>query len=371
MIKFIFFGRITQEKWINQIMEVFSRLYKEWITNWHIDIYWDWPLLHQCKIWSHSLPLNTHIHGRSNQQTIIQSLRTMHYALMPSVVIESFGMSALESLIAGVTVIWTKLWGLEQFIEEEYDTNIYDIYTIIKKVIMDFSQEKRRKESKIAHEKAGIYSQQKRLEKVKNIGDIKEVFLVSDYITRIGWIESMLFNMKRLLEENWSRVFMYWWKLRKNKRVWLWRKIGLFSTSYNWSNHIALRIWIQKYKPTLIRLHSVNRYLWWFPITALLKSPKTQILCSIHDLGMFHPFGADVWSIKDIPEFSLTGFTSVTKNPLKKILIWFKFISLLLLKKQLIKKVDIWIVPSNFMIDIVHQKRQIPLRKIIVLPHFI
>ena len=371
MIKFIYFWRVTYEKGIDQVIEAFSQLHQEWITNWFLDIYWIWALLPICKERAKKLPHNIHVHWRANQNTIHNALHSMHYCLMPSRVIESFWMSALESLSFWVPVIWTKNWWLEPFIGDEYDSNKHSLHTILQKAISNFSSENRRKEAKIAHEIASQYTREKRLQKVSHMWDVSSVFLISDYIARVWGIESLLFNIKHVLEEIWSHVYMYWWKLKKNKRLWLWRKLGLFSTSYNWSNYIKISLWLKQYKPTLIWLHSVNRYLWWFPISALQKSHDKQIWCSVHDIGMFHPFGADVSSVNDVPNFSLSWFTSVTKNPLKKIIIWLKFMSIWMLKKQLMKKVDTWIVPSAFMIDILHQKRQIPLGKIVVLPHFI
>lgn len=371
MIKFIYFGRVTYEKGIDQVIEAFSQLHKEWITNWFLDIYWDWPLLDSCKAFAKALPHNIHIHWRASQNTIHTALHGMHYCLMPSRVIESFWMSALESLSYGVPVVGSKLWWLEQFITDEYDTYQQSLYSILKKTITHFSPEERRKEAKKAHDIAAGYTREKRLQTVKHMWNTQSVFLVSDYIARIWWIESILFNMKYILEDDGSHVYMYWRKLKKNKRIWLWRKIWLISTSYNWSNYIKLRMWELSHKPTLIWLHSVNRYLWWFPISALQKTHDKQIWCSIHDMWMFHPFGAEVVSLDDIPRFSLGWFTSVTKNPIKKIVIWLKFLSVWMVKRQLTKKVDTWIVPSQFMVDVIHKKRNIPLRKIVVLPHFI
>ena len=371
MIKFIYFWRVTHEKGIDQVIEVFSQLHQEWITNWFLDIYGDGVLLNQCKNRAKKLPNNIHVHWRANQNTIHTALHTMHYCLMPSRVIESFWMSALESLSYWVPVIGTKTWWLEQFISDEYDCNQHTLYAILKKNISHFSPENRRKEAKVAHEIATQYTREQWIKKVKHMGNTSSVFLISDYIARIWWIESLLFNIKYILEDDWSHIYMYWWKLKKNKRLWLWRKLWLFSTSYNRSNYIKIRLGLAQHKPTLVWLHSVNRYLWWFPISALQRSQDKQIWCSVHDIWMFHPFGADVSLVSDIPEFSLSWFVSVTKNPLKKIIIWLKFMSLLLLKKQLMKKVDMWIVPSRFMVDVLHKKRNIPLIKITTLPHFI
>lgn len=371
MIKFIYFWRVTYEKGIDQVIEAFSQLYDNWITNWFLDIYWDWSMLAECKTWAKRFPHNVHIHWRASQNTIHTALHSMHYCVMPSRVIESFGMSALESLSFWIPVIWTKTWWLEQFITDEYDSNNHSLYSILKKNITEFSPESRRKESKIARDTTTQYTREKWLQKVKHMGNTASTFLVSDYIARIWGIESLLFNIKHILEDDWSQVYMYWWKLKKNKRLGLWRKLWLFSTSYNWSNYIKISVWLKKHKPTLVWLHSVNRYLGWFPISALQKSEDKQIWCSVHDIWMFHPYGADVSSVNDVPEFSLSWFTSVTSNPFKKIIIWLKFLSMWMLKKQLIKKVDMWIVPSSFMIEILHKKRDISHRKITVLSHFI
>lgn len=371
MIKFIYFGRLTEEKWIDTIIDSFSRIYKKWIHNWHIDIYGDWPLLSTCKERSSSLPHNIQVHWRASQQTIHNALRWMHYTLMPSKVIESFWMSALESLSLWVPVIGAKVWWLVPFIEENMNIVSSSLETIIETLLLSFSSENHRKDMKQAHNVANEYTREKRREKIQHIWDMSSVFLISDYIARVWWIESILFNMKHVLEEHWSHVHMYGWKIQKWKKMNIMRKIGLIWTAVNRWQYLKLLIWQKKYKPTILWLHSVNRYLWWLPIRALHSSSTRQIWCSVHDMWMFHPFWAQVTSIDTIPNFSLAGFMSVTKNPFKKTLIALKFFSIWLLQKQLTKKVSMWFVPSAYMVDVLHKKRHIPTRKIVVLPHFI
>ncbi len=353
------------------MIEAFSQLYDEWITNRSLSIYWDGDRWNFCASRAKKIPHNAHYYWRTSQNTIHNALRSMHYCIMPSRVIESFWMSALESLSHWVSIIWTRKWWLEQFIIDDYDCEKRPLYEILKKIITSFSQEKRKKDSKLAHEIAQKYTREAWLKKVISMGDIKTTFLISDYIARVWGIESTLFNSKHIIEDQWWQVYMFWWKLKKTKRIWLWRKLWLISTAYNRSNYRKISRWQKKYNPSLIWLHSVNRHLGRLPISALEKRKNCSIWCSVHDLWMFHPYGASIENINQLPDFTVSWFTQVSKNPLKKVMIFLKFLNIHFLKKQLEKKVDLWIVPSEFMIDTIHHKRWIPKEKIKVLPHFI
>lgn len=284
---------------------------------------------------------------------------------------ESFWMSALEALAAWVPVIGPKHWWLQQLISSQFDTTTIWLYACVESSIKNYLSEEHRKEMKIAHQTAAHFTREKWREKIQHLGDTSTVFLISDYIARVWGIESMLYNTKHVLENHGSQVYMYGWKLQKAKKTPLLRKIWLMSTAYNRRQYLSIALGQKQHKPTVIWLHSVNRYLWWLPISALKKNPSVQVRCSIHDMGMFHPFGAQVTLLDDIPASSIWGFMSISNNPIKKLLIALKYLNVLFVKKQLIKKVDIWFVPSPFLVDLLHQKRGIPLRKIIVLPHFI
>lgn len=371
MIKFIFFGRLVKEKWIDLIIEAFSRLHKEWITNWHLEIYGEGPYAGVCKQFAENHPRNILLHWRTAQSTIYANLQSVHYCLMPSTVIESFGMSALESLSMWAPVIGRKIWGLEQFVDDKYDCNTKSLYTILKDTITNFSLETRKHESQKSLEKAKKYNQHNRLEKVKHLWNTTRTLIVSDYTTKIWWVEIILANNKKALETIWSETILAWWNIQKTNLLSLKRKLWLIATAFNLPIFLQIKNKIKKLQPTLIWLHCLNRHIWRFPLTTIHKQANTKIICTIHDLGMFHPFWADVSSPQDLPNFSLKWFMSLSKNPINKLLMGLKFINLQLLKKQLTKKVDTRIVPSDFMVSILHQKRHIPTEKIQVLANFI
>jgi hypothetical protein len=290
---------------------------------------------------------------------------------MPSLVIESFGMSALESIAEWVPVIWSKIWGLAQFVEDNYDSTSKPLYDILKECISTFSLEKRKQESYEAEEKAKQYTKKHRLKIVEEHARVDKATIISDYTSKIWWIESIIYNSKKALESEWASVQLLWWRIKKNESQGIKRKLWLIATAFNLPLFAHIHNEIREKKPTLVWLHSVSRFLWRLPIAWIPLRKKSQIRCTIHDLGMLHPFGAGVTNLDMIPEFSLAWFTGMTTNIIKKFLIALKFANIRMVKKQLERKVNLRTVPSTFMVDILHQKRGIPKEKILALPHFI
>ncbi|HBB04615.1 TPA: hypothetical protein DCZ39_07130 [Patescibacteria group bacterium] len=126
-------------------------------------------------------------------------------------------------------------------------------------------------------------------------------------------------------------------------------------------------------KPDLIRYNSVMRYLGRAPIR-ISKHTSAKKWMMFHDLGYFYPFPSQLTSEHQIKTpFTLKHFLASyqTNNPLKKLAITGKYFSLLLIKKQLEKRMDTFLVPSDFMKDIVHKSYHIDNEKIVTFPHFI
>jgi hypothetical protein len=94
----------------------------------------------------------------------------------------------------------------------------------------------------------------------------------------------------------------------------------------------------------------------------------------IHDLGYFYPFPSQLSNEHQIKTpFTCRNFLASyeTKNPLKKLAIVGKYISLHLIKKQVQKRIDSYLVPSPFMKDILHDSYKTDNKKIKIFPHFI
>lgn len=93
-----------------------------------------------------------------------------------------------------------------------------------------------------------------------------------------------------------------------------------------------------------------------------------------HDLGYFAPFPSKLHEEKQIKTpFMLSNFikTQPTKNPIKKLAIIGKYLSLKLIQTQLKKQIDTFLVPSAFMEDIVQKSYKISKEHIKTFSHFI
>lgn len=141
----------------------------------------------------------------------------------------------------------------------------------------------------------------------------------------------------------------------------------------NFWESMKLKRKIKKMKPDLIRYNSVMRYLGRAPLRISKNSPAKKWMM-FHDLTYFYPFPSQLTHENQIKTpFTLKHFLGSypTKNPLKKLAIIGKYLSLCLIKKQLQKRMDTFLVPSDFMKDIVHKSYKIDNEKIKVFPHFI
>lgn len=87
------------------ILDVFSKLHDEGITNWSLDIYGAGALENECTQLAKKLSDNVIFHGRGEHEHVMRLLKEKDFCLMPSLIIETFGLSALESLRAGTPVI--------------------------------------------------------------------------------------------------------------------------------------------------------------------------------------------------------------------------------------------------------------------------
>ena len=149
--------------------------------------------------------------------------------------------------------------------------------------------------------------------------------------------------------------------------------VGIITGLGNFWEAIKLQRKIKKIQPDLIRYNSVMRYLGRTPLR-ISKFSQAKKWMMFHDLGYFYPFPSQLTSEHQIKTpLTLQHFISSypTKNPLKKLAIIGKYISLHLIKKQLQKRVDTYLVPALFMKNILHKSYSIENNTIEIFPHFI
>jgi hypothetical protein len=126
---------------------------------------------------------------------------------MPSRFLETFGLSALTALSRGLPVIGYKKGGLVQFVDEELDLGKFkgnldeQLYQLIS------SLGNRQIHPAFGHlpltrkdvEKYSKESWKKKIQAM--IGDKKKILLVSDFVSKVGGIETYIYDVKEILED--------------------------------------------------------------------------------------------------------------------------------------------------------------------------
>lgn len=401
-INFIFFGRFEEGKWFDMIIDLIDTLYQDkraWrnkiIDQVRFFIFWDWTLKNRFL-----LKLDNLIHNMEDFQSddkVVFSNKPVYYfwwkdrtiidrflsksqfCIMPSTFLETFWLTALESLSNGVPVIWFWKWWLNQFLLDWMDISNIDwfnnfdkFYTLISNIVKRFNPEYWQDLSILATSISENYSKSQWLSKFKSISHwTKKILLVSDYMINIWWIESYIFKVSDLLKSQWYEVETLWWEWFTWKVTFLDRLLWLPITAFNFVFKIKLENKIRTFKPDLIWFHSVHRFLGWY-IFKGLKDYRGKIFMMYHDFWFFHPYPSNLNNENDLLySFNLKNFliAANTFNPLKLVSVLLKFLACSLLRKQLLKNVDFHLVPSEFMLETL-RNYWVPIDEYLVLPHF-
>lgn len=233
-------------------------------------------------------------------------------------------------------------------------------------------------------------SRDRKTRRIYQIYDVmRKILQVSDYITPIGGIEIYIQNASKLLLQNGFEVQSFGLRrsggfLKKSKSYLLW---------FTWCNVISAFQIIYKcirFDPHIIWFHSVSRYHGWLPVLCT-KMFDNQKLMMYHDLGYFHPFPSLVTDEQQVLPWSYKNRIRMGKRmgagshksgvvgskefefileQVRRVGVFFKFVSMSLLRRALLKVVDKHLVPSDFMVQYLIDWG-VDKNKIEVLPHFI
>jgi glycosyltransferase involved in cell wall biosynthesis len=187
---------------------------------------------------------------------------------------------------------------------------------------------------------------------------------VTDFRHKIGGIETYIYDVATLLAQWGHDVEIVWWQwgTTRSSRMW-----SMILSVYNIFFARKLQKKIDTFQPDVIRCHSVLRYIGRMGLKTINKS-KAKKWIMYHDLWYFHPFPHTLTHETDLPgSFSWKDFSHDIHRPLIKFFALGKWILLKLLWKEL-KKFDIHLVPSDFMVNSVVCTVNKPT---IVWPHFI
>lgn len=378
-LKFVYFGRLDYEKGFDEIIELIQNLNSsnlEKIVTIYIFGDGEYRQLLEDEI---STITNKYLYvryfGWVSKELINKYLDESHFCLMPSRFLETFWLSALEAMEFGLPVIWPQKWSLKRFVFDEFNTqNHLNLSELIFKIVEDIDSIDYEWFSSKSVEISGIFTISKWIEnfwKIDKYHRWKKILLVSDYITNIWWIEKYIYDIRDILKTIWYNVELFWWDIESGSK----KKFWLFATALNIPYYLKLKKVLQQYDPDVIRFHSLVRFLGWLPFSLVQNSNAIKMIM-YHDFWYFHPYPSKIYDEKQLEdEFSLVWFIKQANLkfwillPVKFILVLFKFISLRLIKNYIIKNIDVNLVPSDYMVDIVKDKYWQDLN-VLELPHF-
>jgi len=371
----LYFGRLEKEKWFDAILgmiDLFSK--KSDQLPFELFIFGSWTYQSQIQDLAAKYK-SIHYFWRQDLTTIKQYVSNCQYLLAPSTCLESFGLTALCWLSRWLKPIGYAKWWLAQFIDPRLDLNqskwnntTQKLFNLINKI----SQDNFNPTFDLPNlSNYSISSRQTNFAELIWPGK-KRILIISDYINRVWWIETYINDAKDILNWMWYEVQLFWTKIPWGVFWKIIRYLWFFASIFNIYEAIRLFILIKKFKPDLLWYNSILRYLGRLSLFTD-KFFKTQKWLMCHDLGYFYPFPKSLIQESQIKlPLNLRNYISSakTKNPIKILWMIWKYISIYLIRKQS-KKMDKILIPSQFMIEIVHQSYKIPKNKIHHFPHFI
>jgi glycosyltransferase involved in cell wall biosynthesis len=281
---------------------------------------------------------------------------------MPSRFLETFGLTALESLASGTPVIgFCKGW-LMSFIPKSLSLDrikpIDSLIKILKKELMSDSPVKNVSSYAQIQWKTKLYAL---------MGSADQwILLLHDYAEKIGGAEYYLSYVEETLDSLSYDVsrFGYERKTTPWKRRWMF----IFSL-FAFYRGVRLTQLLSQKQPKIIWMHSVQRYIgyWWMrAVMNYSKKHDVKIYLSHHDVGLIAAFPQDITEESGIPKDPslrafIWGFSFLRKNIARVKWLYIKF-----LWKNLPKNTE-HIIFAPFLED--HIRAHFPDQQIHILPH--
>ena len=357
MINLIFAGRLTHEKWFDLILEFCDAIsWSEREEKIHLHIFGSGEM----KVKIKEFPFVT-FYWQQPKDKLMKVWETCTYSLMPSRFLETFGLSALDSLSLWVPVIWFKKWWLEQFWEWILGVwNEKDFNNVVFGLLKKMKEEEYDKLSKKCRDIARQYSRENRkvsFEKILGRQVIwSNILMVSDYSGEIWGIESYIHTVSQKIKERngstISRISALPWTNN------LWRYLLLPLSARNFFVTRRIKKTLSETSYDLVWWHSIQRWIWPYPIQWVWKNSSIKQMITTHDFGLYHPFPSQIHSEDqllssfDFSSRMKAGLERFSGRILKQFLRFFPLIFKFLSSKILIAKIkslDTVLVPSQYM----------------------
>ena len=233
---------------------------------------------------------------------------------MPSLFLETFGLVALECLNWGIPVCGISQGGLQDFIHPDLRLDpgnpVESFFSIIDRGVFPVSDI-----SDFSYSEWIIH-----LERLT--AWYHRILIVSDYLTPVGGAEQYIMDLTvalrslgKLVEQHGyarsvSRMMRIWLFLLSPIAYWRWKELDKK---------------IQTYKPDIIWMHQISRYIWPHGVGAILDT-GCPIYLTHHDLGLISPRPSQIYRESDIPDASLGWWMSKSTGIISIIVYTFKWL---------------------------------------------
>jgi glycosyltransferase involved in cell wall biosynthesis len=356
----IFIGRLSHEKWFDRVIQIVDSIIAgEIFAILHIcgDGAYMGELLTRSNLKEHGI----FVHGFVWATEMNLVLEDSNYMLMPSRFLETFGLSALESITRWVPIIGFCKGGLVQFLSgpgaitpsDPTETSILEAdlsdSALYKQRVMELCEQYDPTEWQMESQKVQERSYQYTRESwyaiyFGLIWESERILIVTDYSGNIGGIESYTKSIAQELNSRGHDVSI----LTSSEGVSRWlRYMGLIGTIANISFAIRLSRAISRLRPEVISLQSVMRAIG--PIGLLpLFWYRGKILITYHDLGYFVPYPTQILHESQIGKFGWKRFSQDISGPFSALAIFAKYMSLLLLR-CILRRANAHLIPSAFL----------------------
>lgn len=287
---------------------------------------------------------NVEYYGKVSSFKLQELYKTADILFMPSRFLETFWLTALESLSLGTPVCAPQKGGLRSFIPDTLALDESNPIDSFGRIIHRFLLGEQLPLIDIRTFSKELWN--KKLDEIlwKN----HSILMLHDYKEKIWGAEYYLEYLTESINKTEKSCEFYWYIW--NTTPWKRRLMFIFSICAFWRG-ISLYRKICEYKPDIIWMHSILRYIWpwWLLAIKAWKSASTRVYISHHDVGLFAAFPQDITSESEIPlTTALRDFipnnTSVTKK-LSSIGKWL-YIQLI---KNILPKGTIHIIFAEFM----------------------
>ena len=313
--------------------------------------------------------------GWQDRRTVFHFLKQMHYTIMPSRFLETFGLVALESLTHGVPVIGYAKGGLTAFISETFrlaDERPETLVEMLLNITRTSTTSTHIIHCEAALATAAPYAQHLWLRRFHTLlpDGARRILLITDYLAPVGGTESHVRMIAHALRACGYEVEIYGWdtgaSLTRSQRL-----LGLFMSFRNRTCKQTLAETLDQYRPDVVWCHSVSRFLGPHTLQSL-RGTGAYTMMTHHDIAMT-PFASVIEQETDIPRiWTRTEYMTHihSYNPLKYLYAWIKFMKMDALR-DIVRTFDRHIIPSEFLRPIVGRLYDIPDDRITLLPHCI